>query len=60
LRDHQIVERDRATKTYTLLGYEALSAEQKNALTNLCRKKLDAFIEARGRAIYDHRRVSVG
>ena len=60
LRDHQIVERDRATKTYTLLGYETLSAEQKSALTNLCQKRLDAFIEARGRAIYDHRRVSVG
>ena len=60
LRDHQIVERDRATKTYMLLGYDTLTAEQNNALTNLCQKKLDAFIEARGRAIYDHRRVSVG
>ena len=60
LRDHQIVERDRATKTYRLLGYETLSAEQKTALKDLCQKRLDAFIEARGRAIYDHRRVSVG
>lgn len=60
LRDHHIVQRDRATKTYTLLGYETLSVEQKNALKELCQKKLDAFIEARGRAIYDHRRVSVG
>jgi ATP adenylyltransferase len=60
LRDHQIVERDRATNTYRLLGYETLSAEQKTGLTNLCQKKLEAFIEARGRAIYDHRRVSVG
>src|SRR4030095_14913885 len=60
LRDHQIVERDRATKTYRLLGYETLSAEQKTGLTNLCQKKLEAFIEARGKAIYDHRRVSVG
>ena len=30
LRDRQIIERDRATKTYRLLGYETLSAEQKN------------------------------
>jgi ATP adenylyltransferase len=60
LRDHKIVERDRASKTYRLLGYEALSVEQKNELANLCRKKLEEFIESRGRAIYDHRRVSVG
>src|SRR5262249_46838549 len=60
LRDHQIVERDRATKTYRLLGYEKLSAEQRNALKDACQKRLDAFIEDRGRAIYDHRRVSVG
>lgn len=60
LRDHKIVERDRATKKYRLLGYDTLSAEQKTALTNLCQKKLEAFIEARGRAIYDHRGVSVG
>jgi hypothetical protein len=51
LRDHHIVECDRATKTYTLLGYETLSAEQKNALNDLCQNRLDAFIEARGRAI---------
>src|SRR5262249_16329965 len=60
VRDHESVERDRANKTYTLLGYETLSAEQKEALMNICQKKLDSFIEARGRAIYDHRRVSVG
>jgi ATP adenylyltransferase len=60
LRDHQIVERDRESKTYRLLGYEKLSAEQKNALRDLCQKRLDAFVEARGRAIYDHRRLSVG
>jgi ATP adenylyltransferase len=33
---------------------------QKNALKDLCQRRLNAFIEARGRAIYDHRRVSVG
>ena len=60
LRRHKIVERDKATKTYRLLGYDTLSVEQKSALANLCLKKLDAFIETRGRAIYDHRRVSVG
>lgn len=60
LRSHNIVERDRTTKTYILPGYETLSDEQKAKLIELCRARLDAFVEARGKAIYDHRRVSVG
>jgi ATP adenylyltransferase len=60
LRDHQIVERDRASKTYTLLGYDTLSEEQKNTLTNLCQKRLDAFIEAEAEQNNDQRRLSVG
>lgn len=60
LRDHKIVERDRATKTYTLPGYETLTDDQKAKLIGLCQARLDAFVEARGKAIYDHRRVSVG
>ncbi len=27
---------------------------------DLCQKRLETFVEARGRAIYDHRRVSIG
>jgi ATP adenylyltransferase len=60
LRDHKIVERDKTTKTYTLPGYEALTADQKSQLIALCQERLEAFVEARGKAIYDHRRVSVG
>ena len=60
LRRHQIVERDRTTKTYSLPGYETLTGDQKATLIDLCRARLDAFLEARGKAIYDHRRVSVG
>src|SRR5262249_12482566 len=60
LRDHEIVERYRTTKTYKLLGYDSMSPEQASKLIDLCKKRLDAFIEARGKAIYDHRRVSVG
>jgi ATP adenylyltransferase len=60
LRDHKIVERDKTTKTYTLPGFDSLTADQKNRLINLCKSRLDDFVEARGKAIYDHRRVSVG
>jgi ATP adenylyltransferase len=60
LRDHEIVERDRSTKTYKLLGFESLTEEQRRTLIELCQKRLEAFIEARGKSIYDHRRVSVG
>lgn len=37
-----------------------MTPEQASTLTSLCQKRLDAFIEARGKAIYDHRRASVG
>src|SRR5262250_1745680 len=57
LRNHQLVERDSKMKTYKLLGYNALTPEQRTVLINLCQKRLDSFIEARGRAIYDHRRI---
>jgi ATP adenylyltransferase len=60
LRDHEIVERDRTTRTYSLPGYETLTDDQRAKLIDLCRARLDAFVEARGRAIYDHRRVSLG
>jgi hypothetical protein len=60
LRDHEIIERDRATKSYTLAGYEALTPEQIARLIELCQQRLEAFIEARGKAIFDHRRISVG
>ena len=60
LGNHKIVERDKTTKTYSLPGYESLSADQKRQLIELCQSRLESFVEARGKAIYDHRRVSVG
>src|SRR5262245_66524273 len=35
LRRHKIVERDKANKTYTLFGYDNLSAKQKDELQNI-------------------------
>ena len=60
LRSHEIVSRDKTTKSYQLNDYDDLTAEQKDALNTLCEKRLGAFVEASGRAIYDHRRLSVG
>ena len=54
LRDHHTVERDRTTRTYSLPGYETLTDDQRAKLIDLCRARLDAFVEARGKAIYDH------
>lgn len=60
LRNHEIVTRDRETKTYRLIDNDDLTPEQRSELIAACEARLQAFMEARGRAIYDHRRVSVG
>ena len=60
LRNHEIVTRHREAKTYELNGYSELRAEQRSELITACESRLQAFVEARGRTIYDHRRVSVG
>lgn len=60
LRNHEVVSRDKANKSYQLNDYDNLTPQQKDALIALCEKRLNAFVEARGRAIYDHRRLSVG
>jgi diadenosine tetraphosphate (Ap4A) HIT family hydrolase len=60
LRNHEIVVRDRQTKTYELVGYDDLTEKQKAELISACEARLQAFVEARGKTIYDHRRVSVG
>jgi ATP adenylyltransferase len=48
------------SKTYELIGYDILTPEQRSHLIEACQARLQAFLEARGHAIYDHRRVSVG
>ena len=60
LRKHGIVERDRATKTYNLVGYDDLTPEQVQILVKLCERRLEAFLESRGRMSFDHRRKSAG
>jgi ATP adenylyltransferase len=60
LRHHQIIEKDSRTKAYNLIGFEDLTASQTEDLISLCQEKLMAFLEARGKNIFDHRRKSIG
>jgi ATP adenylyltransferase len=60
LRGHGIVERDRQTKTYHLLGFDELSRDEIQHLINLCEEKLEDFLARRGDSIYQHRRKSAG
>jgi diadenosine tetraphosphate (Ap4A) HIT family hydrolase len=58
LRNHGIVVKEK--KNYSLIGIENLSWEQIETLKNLCQQKLNEFVEARGKAIWEHRRKSEG
>jgi ATP adenylyltransferase len=60
LRNRGVVQRDKTAKTYQLTGYDELTEEQKHRLIEMCRQRLDAFMAARGEAIFDHRRKSDG
>jgi len=60
LKNHRLVTRDKATKQYKLAGYESLTKDQRNELLQLCQSKLEDYIEARGKAIFEHRRKSEG
>ncbi len=60
LRRHEIVERDKKTKTWTLVGYEDLTKEEILDLTTLCRDRLQRFLEQRGETIFEHRKRSKG
>jgi ATP adenylyltransferase len=56
LTNHGIVNRN--GQSYQLSGFEQLNKEQIESLINLCQEKLDAYIEQRGRAIWEHRKQS--
>jgi ATP adenylyltransferase len=58
LRNHGIVERER--ETYRLVGFDSLTAEQREKLKEACDRKLDEYIERRGKMIWQHRRRSSG
>jgi ATP adenylyltransferase len=60
LRNRGVVERDRATKEYSLIGFEKLEPNQIEDLVVRCRTRLDAFIASRGDRIYHHRRQNAG
>lgn len=56
LRNHKIIEKSK--KGYTLNGYEELTPEQIKELINICNRKLEEYIDKRGRAIWEHRSKS--
>ena len=58
LRNHSIVAKD--GKRFQLVDFDALSQEQIGHLVALCQKKLDEYIDARGLAVWQHRRQSSG
>lgn len=60
LRNHEIVQRDKATREYTLVGFDTFSEDQVQKLIGLCDKRQSLFFEARGKQIFDHRRKSSG
>lgn len=60
LRSHGLVERDKDAKTYHLLDFEKLTADEVQNLIKLCQEKLDNFMARRGDRIYQHRRQSSG
>ncbi len=60
LRKHQYVDRDNQDKLYSLVSYDSLTPAQVDELINLCMARLESFLEARGKAIFNHRRKSSG
>lgn len=60
LRNHGLVERDKSTKTYTLVDFDLLAKPEIDQLLELCQKKLEEFLDKRGKLVYQHRRKSAG
>jgi len=58
LRGHNYVEKKE--KAYSLVDYKDFTKEQILELVALCNKRLERFLEARGKKIFDHRRKSSG
>lgn len=58
LRNHDIVEKK--SKLYKLNGFDNLTNDQINELINLCKQKLDEYINKRGNKIWQHRSKSSG
>lgn len=60
LRNRGLVERDKTKNTYSLVDFESLDAQEVEQLIELCQKKLEDFLDKRGKLIYQHRRKSAG
>ena len=58
LRNRGIVEKD--GKAFTLAGFDSLTSDQIAQLVALCQQQLEKYLEARGDAVYQHRRLSAG
>lgn len=50
----------REGQSYSLNGFEALTAEQIERLVTLCHEKIEAYVAKRGKAIWSHRATSAG
>ena len=60
LRNHSYVTRDKVSKEYALVDYDRFDAEEAKHLIHLCQERLDAFLDTRGKTIFDHRKRSKG
>jgi ATP adenylyltransferase len=56
LRNRGVVER--RGKAFKLIGFEALSKSEVTELVRLCQIKVDEYLKARGKAVFQHRRRS--
>lgn len=60
LRNRSVVERDRKSRAFSLVGFENLSDSEIDDLKMKCMHRLDAYFEKRGENIFNHRRKSSG
>ena len=60
LRNRGVVERNRKTREFSLIDYESLSIKDVAILKEKCLKRLEEYLDKRGRKIFDHRRMSAG
>ena len=59
LGKHDIVEREGDDYRLTV-DPSLLSSDERNELVRLCDEKIDAYLQKRGTAVYDHRRAAIG
>ena len=59
LAKHDIVERD-GDQYRLALDASSLSLDERNELVRLCDEKINAYLQKRGTAVYDHRRAAIG